>query len=429
MRKSIMVCLFCLFLSPAVLAGGTGTVFAAEFTAKMQLLTGKTSQEGKLYCQGQRYRMEQQQQGREIDFLVDQNTGMTTVLLVNDKKFVQIPVIDRQSLMSDPFQGTKFMAKQGESVSEGSETIEGYECDKTTVSIGGQKGFTVWTARKLDFPIKIVLHTQPERTVLLTEINETDVADELFAIPEGYTLFTAPGASGPAPVSGPPIIPDWVGEVKNAPKLDAPFVRELKSGKMFRIPLPAGSELVVNGTNADDSASTFIAVAFNDGIPIESVDQRRYKLSAKGRSSRLTFEQTPAEADEIVLRVEKGAVKFKVEAVKLLFAEELSAGAEKHIAIPPGKPMRAKFTNREAGESSCLVTFQEKGVPLGDDIVGPVSVRTFTVSGLGDAAQRTWISTADKMTIKVTKGKLRVRIVPEAGPSRPGPAGLEAGKK
>ena len=159
---------------------------AGEFSADMVEIDGADTVMSKIYVKGSNYRMEVMEEGQEVLVVVNPEEGMTRVALVPDKMYFEMESTDMRSLLKDPFQSLKYMTSMGESTSQGTEEVNGHECEKITISLDGQDQMTQWFAKDLDFPIRIVLHSMKDKLVELSNIRAEELDDDLFTIPSDY---------------------------------------------------------------------------------------------------------------------------------------------------------------------------------------------------------------------------------------------------
>ena len=165
-------------------------MFAAEFSADMvEQIGGKKGEttSHKIYVKGMKYRMEQEEEGQEIIILVDMDENVTRVLMPAEKMYMEMASDDLTSLANDPFQSVKKTDSMGESKHLGTETINGYKCDKYLISYEGTELMTQWVSKKLNFPLKIVTHGSEKRSMELNNISEDPIDDALFEVPDDYT--------------------------------------------------------------------------------------------------------------------------------------------------------------------------------------------------------------------------------------------------
>jgi OOP family OmpA-OmpF porin len=203
-QKSISFGWFAGMIVALVMFAYSNAASASEFTADMIQSEGGDTTTGKIYVKDSRYRMDLEEDGREIFVIVDQNAGVTRVVMPEEKMYMELGSQEPASLMNDPFQGSKYTASTGDSKHLGTETVNGYQCDKYLVSMNGQDVMTQWVSQKLGFPIKIVMDVSKGTFVELRNIQEGPVDDALFDIPSGYTERTM-GEPGDAPVQTPDV--------------------------------------------------------------------------------------------------------------------------------------------------------------------------------------------------------------------------------
>ena len=115
---------------------------------------------------------------------------MTRVANVSEKAFIEMPCDDMRSLMNDPFQSLKVTIDTPgiEHNSLGTETVNGIECDKSTLLWGGTEFYTYCMSHKYNFPIKII-RGQSEMVAELKNIKESAIDDRLFELPEGFSAM------------------------------------------------------------------------------------------------------------------------------------------------------------------------------------------------------------------------------------------------
>lgn len=289
-----------------------GSLNAVHFTADMwvQLHYQDEATTHTLYVGDEKYRMDQEEDGKQIIVLVDQVAGTTYVLLPAEKIYVEMPSDDLQSLMNDPFQAAKFTETIGEKSKIGTEKVSGYACDTYAIKRDGDVILKLWVSEKLGFPLKIVIPGEGGRTMELRNIKEGKPDGELFAMPAGYTKVTDPSAR---PVE----TPDWAEHLESVEIVQPPFERLMSAEDIVRVKVESGKGIKVDGINDIDGNSAFMPVPFKEGRPIKKPSMYTYNLTWKGANWPTPFKLTPADADEIVIRVNQGSVLIKVEWIDL----------------------------------------------------------------------------------------------------------------
>lgn len=373
-----------------------------EFTADMvEHISGKTKM-SKIYVKGEKYRLEQEEDGLQIIVIVDQDAGVTRVLLPGEKKYIEMESKDPESLMNDPFQSFKFLSTRAEKKYLGREKVSDYDCDKYVITDRGQDLMTQWISQSLKFPIKIVNHTT-KMSMELRNIQEGLVEDALFQIPAGYEKMGMPGK---IQVS----VPEWAKEVPSSPLMNPPFQNSMSAQEIIRVSVEAGKEIEAEGKNEIDGRSVFTVVPFLDGKPTKDPSECTYKLLEKGKSRKVTCKEITREADEIVIRVKEGKVMLEVKQIELAAGEAVSAGGELRVSVEAGRYVEVRIENLISGESVCTVTFFQEGKELSEKVIGPVGFRTFTLNSEKMRQQRTWSTEADEIVIRVEKGQMLIRV-------------------
>ncbi len=289
-----------------------GSLNAVYFTADMwvKLHYQDEATTNTLYVGDEKYRMDQEEDGKQIIVLVDQVAGMTYVLLPAEKIYVEMPSDDLQSLMNDPFQAAKFTETIGKKSEIGTEKVSGYACDTYAIERDGDVILRLWVSEKLGFPLKIVIPGEGGRTMELRNIKEGKPDGELFAMPAGYTKVTDLSAR---PVE----TPDWAEQLESVEIVQPPFERLMSAEDIVRVKVESGKGIKVDGINDIEGNSAFMPVPFKDGRPIKKPSMYTYNLTWKGANWPTPFKLTPADADEIVIRVNQGTVLIKVEWIDL----------------------------------------------------------------------------------------------------------------
>jgi hypothetical protein len=75
----------------------------SQFSADMAMgLQGQTAK-GTIHVTGTHYRMDLDQDGKNITIIVDRDAGLTRILLYELKQYIEMKSDDPASLMNDPF--------------------------------------------------------------------------------------------------------------------------------------------------------------------------------------------------------------------------------------------------------------------------------------------------------------------------------------
>jgi outer membrane lipoprotein-sorting protein len=279
---------------------------AAQFVANMSETVDNVTRMNKLYVKNDKYRMEMEEEGHQVIVLVNQETGLTQVLMPGEKVYMEMANDDMQSLMNDPFQSAKYTEKRGEKVKTGTEKISGYDCDVYSIQSGKTELMRLWYSKKLDFPLKIALGGDQTHVMELSDIKMAEADEELFMMPAGYTKM---GSREERVIE----LPDWVERVPLAKFVDLPFEQMMFDEEIVRVKTIVGKVIKIKGKNKLDDKSSFMAVPFKDGKPINDPTMYLYNMTWNGETWSTIFKQTPEEADEIVVRVAQGTIVLTIE--------------------------------------------------------------------------------------------------------------------
>jgi len=173
-----------------------GLAQAAEFSATMITKAGGMEIPGKVYVKGNKMRNEIQAAGHPIINILRPDKKLVWLIMPQQKAFMEMPINQetQQKMMTLTEKQKAKMKKVG------SETIDGYACDKyeTTMDHQGKsmKVYT-WIATDLGVPIRVVSE-DGSFAMEYKDIKPGGVADSLFEAPQGYKKMKMPFAMPPA---------------------------------------------------------------------------------------------------------------------------------------------------------------------------------------------------------------------------------------
>ena len=162
---------------------------AAEFSADMTIKSAAAGMEmnGKVFVRGNALRQELDTPAGKQVTIVSEGANVMYVILPGQKMYMEMPktqvTLDEKEDMETKFSQEGTLSKQG------SETIEGYECDifQIVYNDPGLGQSLVWVSRKLNYPLKMEMENpQDKATILYTNIAEGTLEDSLFVLPSGY---------------------------------------------------------------------------------------------------------------------------------------------------------------------------------------------------------------------------------------------------
>jgi len=206
-RRTLLI----LMLSLASLALACCVALAAEFSAEVVTTGGPAAFTGAIYVKGQNLRQEMTAGKQQTIVILNADKKMLWVVNPTLKTYLAkpIPAVSLSKLIAQmrgkPQTDT---ASQGFKTKRlGTETVNGYPCEKTLVEGRGAKA-TVWYSTKLELALRIKesgsmggrnLTTRQE----VKSIKERKLPASLFEVPKGYRQITMPKApTGGTPKQG-----------------------------------------------------------------------------------------------------------------------------------------------------------------------------------------------------------------------------------
>ena len=183
-----------LFLSVVVALTLSCSAFAAEFQADMKMEGGEETVTGKVFVSGSimRQEMEVPGAGKSIS-IVDGAKNIMYVIMPQEKMYMEFP--NEQIVLGDE-DIEAWLSDDADLKKIGTETIEGYKCDKYEVTYKDPErqamgSSVIWIARKLNFPIRGITEGEDGKvTVTYTNIREGSLDKALFEIPKDYQKFS-----------------------------------------------------------------------------------------------------------------------------------------------------------------------------------------------------------------------------------------------
>jgi len=387
-----------------ILIVSCGKAPEGEFSADMVVSDPDMTVTTKIYVTDSLYRMEQKQADETVVILANERTGFLHAMVPSRKEYLELNIDDPVSLMNDPFQGLKYVISMAESDSLGQDLISGYKCNGYLLKKDDQDLITYWESPKLNFPLKIINHTANSLTLVLKNIKEEKIDRKLLKIPEGYRKM-------PDPAEVETGIPKWVDKVDLAEIMTPPFEMDLAAADMVRVRVVAGKAVKVQGEGTVDAYAALTAVPFKDGLPINNPSDWTLNLT-QFRTGSYTFEETPGEADEIVVRARDGSARIKITHIDIPVGEKIPADKEYRRDIIPNDKFYVRLVNVGEGESSCIMTFMMNGKELPTDVIGPESYRTLVFKEKNDVEIKKYAPPADELVIRVVSGEILVVVRP-----------------
>jgi len=357
--------LTCLLVCVFIFLIGSQEAQGAQFSADLLQRVGEKSMRGKIYVKDSRYRMEEKEDGKKVIIIVDQEAGVTRILVPAEKKYKEVKSTDMGSLINDPIQAAKFSATTYQQKSLGVESISGFACDKSSLYHKDQLLMTQWVSKKLMFHLKIVTHGSGDKVMELKNIKESPVDDALFRVPVGFAKMEEPQNRRKKEREALSVVTTTV-------KGELPWARRIGQGGEIRVKIAPqkladgeiGRSIRFKVKNLIVGESVFTIKAYRNGRPIKMDIKETYAL--RGSVEPLLGFQNKAE--EVAVRVEKGKVIAEVMAEDSPFAKDktkrffIMTGIhdwQQGLFVDASRPLRLIITSdsQDSPESKVKVKF------------------------------------------------------------------------
>lgn len=188
MRTAIIISVIFLVAVPA----------NAQFTAKMHFTSMGQERVFTVYSGDAGYRYEFNENNMDGVIIVKSGSPEIIILMPQQKMAMKGSATDPMSMGNDPVASYSYYQDQGTVIVEGEEIVNGIKCTRSGLwnkENPDQKMYTVWTAEKYDFPIKMINYIDgfTDGSVMeLTDIGPWTPAKDSFEIPKGYQVMDMP---------------------------------------------------------------------------------------------------------------------------------------------------------------------------------------------------------------------------------------------
>jgi len=253
-----------------IFIGFAFSAIAAEFSADLKIKQPDKEYEFKYYAQGSLYRLEKL-------------TGEDRILVIADRK------LDITWMLNEQI---------------GTETIQGYLCEKYTYTPPGgtEPEMEGWYSSELETFIRMIVHYgggYEDGIFELLNIQEAPQDDSLFKVPEDYQKEKSPAEKAQEKEAAKPVLSGIAESI-------APVGRRLKTGAVLKVKVDPDKSVRVVIENQAKEKSTFKITPFREGLPIE--DEIVHSGLTKQREKKEDFFGQQLKLDEILIEVEEGLV-------------------------------------------------------------------------------------------------------------------------
>ena len=182
------VLVFCLF---------TGSALAGEFSADVVRKGMGETMQGKLYVKDMKFREEMSAKGQGSIMVIDMLAQKSLMIIPAQKMYMEMQY---DPTMVQDKKAPQELEKEMEVKNLGTETVNGYVCDKIQYSMKDQSTTVTWHSKELGYSVRSITKSKEgEMTTELSNIKEGGVADSMFVAPAGYTKMQMPNMGGKGP--------------------------------------------------------------------------------------------------------------------------------------------------------------------------------------------------------------------------------------
>ena len=191
-KKDAIIALTGVMISLILAWTASAAEFQADFIQKHQGMEIK----GKYYVKGNKTRMDMDMMGQKMSNITRMDKNVTWNVQHSTMMYIEMPIPPASAQAIQPDEELKKIAVKKKI---GSETINGYKCDKYEIIYHdkGMGSMIQWFSRKLNFPIKIIYHgPQGDMSTEYKNIQSGNVKESIFEVPQGFQKMSIP-AMGP----------------------------------------------------------------------------------------------------------------------------------------------------------------------------------------------------------------------------------------
>jgi len=285
-----------------IFIGFAFSAIAAEFSADLKIKQPDKEYEFKYYAQGSLYRLEKLTGEDRILVIADRKLDITWMLNPEDKIYIELKGID--AAFFNPIRGWEAVKEGTKEEQIGTETIQGYLCEKYTYTPPGgtEPEMEGWYSSELETFIRMIVHYgggYEDGIFELLNIQEAPQDDSLFKVPEDYQKEKSPAEKAQEKEAAKPVLSGIAESI-------APVGRRLKTGAVLKVKVDPDKSVRVVIENQAKEKSTFKITPFREGLPIE--DEIVHSGLTKQREKKEDFFGQQLKLDEILIEVEEGLV-------------------------------------------------------------------------------------------------------------------------
>jgi hypothetical protein len=265
------------------------SIAADNVTFKALIQMGKNAEvQGRISVSGRNYRLEVQRDAQPMVLIVDDKKNQTLRLDPQQKSFFPMATRSKVSLKLNPIEVFRLTSGFYPQQSDGQEIINGLKCLKINYLSNGKAIMAAWFANDVFLPIKVVHYRFQEMNFELRDIQNSQVEQDLLAVPLNYQQAISETDTRPKPT-------EW------SVKPNMPQTISLPEGKSFK--------LVVSDDAADGMTTRGQMVFHRQAPPPMDLFKAPLKLP-NGKSFDLAYPGT-ALIKSIEFHISQGGIQVK----------------------------------------------------------------------------------------------------------------------
>jgi hypothetical protein len=169
----------------------------AQFKGKMVFNTMNKERHFTVYSCDAGYRYDFEEAGQKGAVIVKTGSAEVIILMPQQKMAMKSPAGSPMSMSSDPLKSMEYYQESGIMKKEGTESINGVKCTKSTLwnkDNPTQKMFTMWFSDKYKFPMKMLNHIDgsEDSGMEMQDVEPWTPDKNFFEIPAGYQVMEMP---------------------------------------------------------------------------------------------------------------------------------------------------------------------------------------------------------------------------------------------
>lgn len=390
------------------------SAMAASFSADIVMEKNGKTETGKFYLLNQYYRLEVREDGKPMVIIADREKNVHRVLNMEEKIFFEISSDDFGVLSNDPFKASEYMVSKYGSKVEGTEKINGIDCEKQVVTAQDTKIHSRLFSNELKFPVKLVSY-RGKQTSYVTElkaIKKVDLQMDLFTPPADFKQVEEPWAAEKRKREAENKNEEALSGLTTVETAQAPCYVKIAGGGELRVPIDTDRKAYLEIINEAKDESVYTVLKYQNGKPLEGYEATPWTLERKGHRKNWGFNDEFAQktgsflVDEVRIKVEKGLIYAMLRQYGADRTDSYNSGGQTDFGVDQKRSFTVRITGDNLFGDQTTGKFWLRYAAGGSSKAIPFAVAT--------GKTLTWDYPADKgvntVAVTITKGNGRAKI-------------------